>query len=88
MTETKKFDVVAWVKAHGSDFAAYGGLVVCIIIFTIFPPLRGESMWSAAKLSTLMSNVIVTALLSVGYRSRTDRPSLQSRPYVISEKSP
>lgn len=66
MTEAKKFDAMAWVKAHAMDLAAYGGLVVCIIIFTIFPPFFGENMWSAAKLSTLMSNVIVTALLSVG----------------------
>lgn len=66
MTEAKKFDAMAWVRSHAMDLAAYGGLVVCIVIFTIFPPLRGENMWSAAKLSTLMSNVIVTALLSVG----------------------
>lgn len=66
MTGTKKFDAMAWVKAHAMDLAAYGGLVVCVIIFTIFPPFFGESLWSAAKLSTLMSNVIVTALLSVG----------------------
>ncbi len=65
-TETKKFDFKAWVKSHAMDLAAYGGLVVCIIIFTIFPPFFGENLWSAAKLSTLMSNVIVTALLSVG----------------------
>ena len=66
MTETKKFDLKAWVKAHAMDLAAYGGLVVCIIIFSIFPPFFGENLWSAAKLSTLMSSEIVTALLSVG----------------------
>ena len=66
MTDVKKFDAKAWVKNHGADLAAYGGLVFCIIIFTIFPPFFGENMWSATKLSTLMSNVIVTALLSVG----------------------
>lgn len=66
MTEAKKFDAMAWVKAHAMDMAAYGGLVVCVIIFTIFPPFFGENLWSAAKLSTLMSNVIVTALLAVG----------------------
>lgn len=66
MTETKKFDFKAWVKAHAMDLAAYGGLLVCIIIFTIFPPFFGENLWSASKLSTLMSSVIVTALLSVG----------------------
>ncbi len=66
MSEKKNSSVVSWVKSHGSDLAAYGGLLVCIIIFTVVPPFFGESLWSAAKLSTLMSDVIVTALLSVG----------------------
>ena len=66
MTETKNSGAMGWIKRHGSDIAAYGGLLVCIIIFSIFPPLFGENLWSAAKLSTLMSNVIVTALLAVG----------------------
>lgn len=66
MSDKKNSTVMRWIKAHGSDLAAYGGLVVCIIIFSIVPPFFGENMWSAAKISTLMSNVIVTALLSVG----------------------
>lgn len=66
MNEKKHANVSGWIKAHGADLAAYGGLVVCIIIFTILPPLFGENLWSAAKISTLISNVIVTALLSVG----------------------
>jgi len=48
MTETKKFDAMTWVKTHAMDLAAYGGLVVCIIIFTIVPPFFGESLWSAS----------------------------------------
>lgn len=51
---------------HMKDAAAYGGLLLCLIIFSVVPPLRGENLWSAAKLSTLMSDVIVTAILSVG----------------------
>ena len=66
MTETKNSGAMGWIRRHGSDIAAYGGLLVCIIIFSVFPPFFGENLWSAAKLSTLMSNVIVTALLSVG----------------------
>lgn len=34
--------------------------------FTITTQLKGESIWSAAKLSALMADVIVTALMSVG----------------------
>lgn len=63
MSETKnKIISKEWIKAHASSLAAYGGLVVCIIIFSIFAP----QIWSATKLSTLMSDVIVIALMSVG----------------------
>lgn len=56
----------AWIKEHSSDLAAWGGLVFCLIFFTVTTGMAGESIWSAAKLSTLMSDVIVTALMSVG----------------------
>lgn len=45
---------------------SYSGLIFCIILFTIVTPLTGQSIWSSEKLSTLMSDVIVTALMSVG----------------------
>lgn len=38
----------------------------CIVLFTVLTPIFGESIWSERKLATLMSNVIVTALMSVG----------------------
>lgn len=62
----KKAGVGAWLKAHAKDLAAYGGLVLCIVIFSVIPPMFGQSLWTGEKLSTLMSDVIVTALMSVG----------------------
>lgn len=44
----------------------FGGLVFCIVFFSILTPLRGQSIWSPEKLATLVSDVIVLALLSVG----------------------
>ena len=44
----------------------FGGLVFCIIFFSIFTSFHGQSIWNPEKLSTLISDVIVTALLSVG----------------------
>lgn len=44
----------------------FGGLLFCIIFFSILTPLRGQSIWSPEKLATLISDVIVLALLSVG----------------------
>lgn len=66
MSDKVKTAKSGWLKSHIGDLAAYGGLLVCIIIFSIVPPFFGESIWSAAKLATLMSDVIVTALLAVG----------------------
>lgn len=66
MEEKKTAGISLWLKQHMTDVAAYGGLIVCLIIFTVIPPFRGESLWTVEKLSTLMSNVIVTALLAVG----------------------
>ncbi|WP_182440737.1 MULTISPECIES: hypothetical protein [Clostridia] len=55
-----------WWGKNVSAAASYGGLIFCIVLFTIVTPLYGESIWSPAKLATLMSDVIVTALMSVG----------------------
>ena len=55
-----------WLKKNGSTVASVGGLLFCIIFFTIGTGIKGESIWSASKLANLMSNVIVTALMSVG----------------------
>ena len=41
-------------------------IIFCIIFFSIFTSLHGQSIWNPEKLSTLISDVIVTALLSVG----------------------
>lgn len=56
----------AWLKTHGTELAGYGGVVFCLIFFTILTPIFGESIWSASKISTLISDVIVLALMSVG----------------------
>ena len=56
----------AWIKGHVSEIASYGGLAACILIFTILTPIFGSSIWSASKLSILLSDVIVLAIASVG----------------------
>lgn len=65
--EEKKVNLVPnWVKVHKHEFAAYCGLIFCLILFSIVPPLKGKSIWEASKLANLISNVIVMALMSVG----------------------
>jgi len=57
---------MTWLKKHSAQVAAYSGLGLCIVFFTILTPIFGESIWSAEKIKTLMQNVIVLALMSVG----------------------
>ena len=66
MKLTKENPILNWVKLHKSEFGAYCGLLFCVILFSIVPPLKGKSIWASDKLATLMSNVIVNSLLSVG----------------------
>lgn len=55
-----------WCRNNTSIIASYGGLIFCIIFFSILTPIKGESIWSPEKLATLMSDVIVTAIMAVG----------------------
>ena len=64
--EREKQSLLQWIKKHGSTIASLGGLVFCIIFFTIGTGIKGESIWSGDKLSTLICDVIVTALMAVG----------------------
>jgi ribose transport system permease protein len=62
----KAIDLKSLLNKHGATIASYSGLIFCIIIFSIVTPLKGQSIWAPEKLSALMSDVIVTALMSVG----------------------
>ena len=66
VVEKEKQTPGQWLKKNVEAIASVGGLVFCVIFFTIMTQIKGESIWSANKLSTLMSDVIVTALMSVG----------------------
>lgn len=57
---------MTWLKKHSAQVAAYSGLALCVVFFTILTPIFGESIWSAEKIKTLMQNVIVLVLMSVG----------------------
>ena len=64
--QTKQGNFRRLLRDHSSSIAAYAGLLLCIILFTVLTPIFGESIWSPSKISTLLSDVIVTALISVG----------------------
>lgn len=62
----KRSSLVSWMKYNSKHFVAYGGLIFCLILFSVLPPLFGANFWSATKIATLISDVIVVALMSVG----------------------
>lgn len=66
MEEKKVNPVLNWIKLHKHEIAAYCGLIFCILLFSIVPPLRGKSIWTAKSLTNLMNTTIVMALMSVG----------------------
>ena len=55
-----------WLSQRRTMLLSYGGLIFCLLLFSVATPLRGESIWSSSKLATIMSDMIVTALMSVG----------------------
>lgn len=68
MSEATKTNsgLIGWVKKNSAQAAAYSGLILCVVFFSIVTPLTGESIWLPAKLEALVRNVIVLALMSVG----------------------
>ena len=54
------------MKGNSGRVIPYAGLIFCLVLFTILPPFYGQNLWSLGKLQTLMADVIVTALMSVG----------------------
>lgn len=52
-----------WFSVHGSDILSYGGLVLCIILFSI---LSNGNLWSAYNVKILIQQASVYAVLSIG----------------------
>ena len=52
-----------WLKAHAGDILSYGGLVLCVVVFSALSEGR---LWSAYNLRILIQAVCVYAILSLG----------------------
>ena len=62
--------VVRYMRSHVSDVAAYAGLVLCLIVFTITSNGR---LWSSYNFSVLTESVCVWFPKSGGYLSKFAR---------------
>lgn len=52
-----------WLKAHSGDVLSYGGLVLCLIVFSFLSQGR---LWSAYNVRILIQAVCVYAILALG----------------------
>lgn len=63
----KDFDFVRFVKDHAYSLAAYTGLVLCLIVFSILPPIiNGANMWSKYSLGITIEQCTVYMILALG----------------------
>lgn len=67
LTRIKSIFTKEWLKKNAFSLAAYGGLVLCLIIFTVLPPIvTGISIWSPGPLKSIIKHITVYALMSTG----------------------
>ncbi|MBO5656943.1 MAG: ABC transporter permease [Agathobacter sp.] len=52
-----------WFKSHSGDLLSYGGLLLCLILFTI---LSEGKLWSAYNVRILIQAVCVYAIIALG----------------------
>ena len=63
--ETKKFNVKDFLMLHKFEVFAYSGFILCLIIFSILPPIiNGISIWNKGPFNNFINKV--TPLLIVG----------------------
>lgn len=59
----KKLSTKEWISNHGADILSYGGLILCILIFSI---TSKGLLWSSYNFRILIQSVCVYAVLSMG----------------------
>lgn len=56
-----------WLQKNAFLLAAYGGLILCLIIFSVLPPMiTGVSIWAAGPFKSIIKHITVYALMSMG----------------------
>ncbi len=55
--------VMAYMKSHISDVAAYAGLILCVTVFSV---TSGGRLWSSYNISVLLESVCVYMIVALG----------------------
>ncbi len=67
LEKIKTFDYKRYIKDHAFSLAAYTGLVLCLIIFSILPPIvTGANIWSRMSLNITIEQITVYMILALG----------------------
>lgn len=67
LTKIKNFDYKDFIRNHAFELAAYIGLLLCIIVFTIaVPSITGLSFWRSAVIKKFVEQVTVLMILAIG----------------------
>ncbi len=62
----KENNKLAWFSNHGSDLISYGGLVFCLVIFSVLSSVNGTRMWSSYNIGIIIQAVSIYAVLTLG----------------------
>ncbi len=67
LEKIKTFDYKRFIKDHAFSLGAYTGLILCLIIFSILPPIiSGANIWSKYSMSITIEQVTVYMILALG----------------------
>ena len=65
----RKFNLKEFVKTHSLEIAAYSGFVLCLIVFSILPPIISGprvSIWKANSMAVFIEQATVLMILAIG----------------------
>ncbi len=63
----KTFDFKKYFKDHAYSLVAYTGLILCVIVFSILPPIiNGVSMWTSIGIRNTIQQATVYMILALG----------------------
>lgn len=69
MMKNSKRNIINWLKDHRNDLFAYSGLVLCVIVFSILPPIiKGVNILDPSGLAfkSIVFDAVLYAILASG----------------------
>ncbi len=65
--QKSKIITKGWLQKNALSLAAYGGLILCLVLFTVLPPMvTGMSIWNPGPFKSIVKHITVNALMAMG----------------------